>query len=162
VRPNHRQSAEPIVPLICFPRFTIDAPDGWSDVTNEVGTDGVPFTLARHDGVGALQFSFYEYRSGEIPDPASRDLLGMLEGFAGSNGFAELTRIELEDGHLRLAAGSVVSPEAHYRLWLLSDGSNILFATYTCETCAIDRQAAELPDCEKIVRSVRFLASRHK
>ena len=72
------------MPEIPFKMFTVVAPDGWEDVTDSLEIEGPPFTLARADGVGALQFSIATYSGGERPDPSPDDLLEMVEGFGQS------------------------------------------------------------------------------
>ena len=47
---------------------------GWSDISKE-NPDGPPtFYRHRSDNPGALQISFAEYKSGEIPNPTEEDL----------------------------------------------------------------------------------------
>ena len=70
------------MPHIAFDSFFIVALPGWEDITDTVEADAPPFTLARGDGVGALQFSVALYIEGPVPDPPPAYLAEMLATFA--------------------------------------------------------------------------------
>ena len=53
------------MPVVRFAVFTVLVPDGWEDVTDSLDIEDPPITLARADGVGALQFSIAAYSSGD-------------------------------------------------------------------------------------------------
>ncbi|HSO31026.1 MAG TPA: hypothetical protein VLT33_00880, partial [Labilithrix sp.] len=61
-----------------FAGLTMVIPDGWSDVTDDLPA-GTPCTLARPDGIGALQFSRAHYRGGVVPEITVEDLESLLE-----------------------------------------------------------------------------------
>ncbi|WP_146578368.1 hypothetical protein [Neorhodopirellula pilleata] len=125
----------------------------WDDVTADLAGDEVPITLARPDGVGALQFSIMLYRSGQTPNPSPDDLLTMISGFARDTDLGEVTQTETEFGPPVLAAGTCYTDGDYVRIWVVSDGMNFAFVTYTC---ASDHGTGEVRDCEQIVRSLVF------
>jgi hypothetical protein len=123
---------------------------GWSEVTEQ----DQPYTLARNQGVGALQFTIAEVTSGPIPNPTPPDLQTMLEKFAAAQGLASPFDVIVESGPRRLVAGSFHWNDAFLRAWYITDGRNVAFVTYNC---ANGEQDGELPECERIVRSLEFI-----
>jgi hypothetical protein len=139
--------------VIQFKTFTVVAPDGWEDVTDTLEFEAPPITLARNDGVGALQFSIAVYSHGERPDPAPEDLLGMLEEFGQARGLGKPDAVLIRSSPLRTAAGSFLSNDDFVRAWYVSDGLNFALITYTCDAGS---EIEELAECEQIVRSLAF------
>jgi hypothetical protein len=143
------------MPVIHFAAFTVVAPAGWEDVTDSLEIEDPPITLARADGVGALQFSIAVYSRGERPDPSPDELLGMVVEFGKSRGLGTPGAVLTRAGPLRIAAGSFLSDDDFVRVWYVSDGLSFALVTYVCEA---GREAEELADCEQIVRSLVFSA----
>ena len=141
------------MPTIRFWGFHVDTPDGWEDVTDTVGVDGAPATIARPDGVGALQFSVGLYTGGTRPDPSVELLLEMLHEFGEARGLGAPGDVVMQVGRLRLVAGLFLPGNDFLRVWYLSDGLSFALVTYVCEA---GREAHELADCERIVRSLTF------
>ena len=133
--------------------FSVRCSKGWCDITDEVQATDPPWTLAKPDGVGAFQFSVATYKSGSIPNKTSTVLLAMLRDFASSHSLGEQTDIVTEDGALRVAAASFRHGDDFLRVWYGSDGRNFAKITYTC---AWGEHLTELPDCEQMVRTLRF------
>jgi hypothetical protein len=136
-----------------YPSFSIDLASAWFDITGEVVGENVPFTFARPDGFGALQFSIAGYRSGTIPDPSTDTLLKLLRDFAQSRKLGTATDVCTEVEPLRIAAGSFHT-DSFIRVWYLSDGLSFALATFTCDS---EHAGDELPDCEQMVRTLSFL-----
>ncbi len=141
------------MPRLQFDLFTVNAPDGWQDISQSVDATNRPSTLARVNGVGALQFSVGLYLSGDIPNPSPQDLLTMVEYFAKARKLGKPLNVILESKPIRLAAASYSWGGAFLRIWQISDGHNFALVTYTCEA---KHGESELPDCEAIVRSTVF------
>jgi hypothetical protein len=141
------------MPRIAVDSFSVDAPRGWEDVTASLEADDPPFTLARGDGVGALQFSIALCMKGPVPDPSTDDLLLMVSSFAEARGLGTPREVAVELGPVRLAAGSFTWGDDFLRVWQVSDGRNFAFVTYTCES---GQEGRDLGECERIVRSLRF------
>ena len=138
---------------VVFNTFTVSVPDGWSDITSDVDGDNPPSTLASFNGVGALQFSVALYQSGPDPDPSQADLQQMVKDFGTERGLGAPVSLAAETFPVRLAAGSFHAGCEYIRVWHVSDGQNFAFITYVCDW---SEQRMELPDCERIVRSLRF------
>jgi hypothetical protein len=152
---TRRRSTMPAMPL----PFTIRCSDGWCDITDEIEAADPPWTLAKPDGVGAFQFSLATYKSGRIPNPSPQVLLSLLRDFASSQELGEPAEVVTEDRDLRIAAGSFRHRDDFVRAWYASDGRSFAKVTYTCVWSA---QQAELPDCERMIRSLRFTYEAEK
>ena len=133
--------------------FTIRCSAGWCDITDEVEAPDPPWTLAKPDGVGAFQFSIATYQSGPIPNPTPQVLLTLLRDFAMSKHLGEPADIVTEEGELRIAAASFRQGQNFLRAWYTSDGRSFAKVTYMC---AWGKQSTELPDCESMIRTLRF------
>lgn len=139
---------------IAWPGITVDVPDAWDDITELVEADDPPWSLADPcDGVGALQFSIGLFREGSDPEVGSDDLAEMLEEFAANRGFeGEFDRVELS-GDLSHAAASFADSDDFIRVWYLSDGRNVVLATYVCSW---DDRDCEAEERDAVIRSIRF------
>jgi hypothetical protein len=149
------------MPQIQFPTFRLHVPDDWEDITDTVDVNDPPITLARGDGVGALQFSIALYTDGKQPDPTPEQLLGMVAEFGESRGLGAPGVLATQTVPLRLAAASFKSDGDFLRVWYVSDGLSFALVTYVCES---GKESKELATCEQIVRSIAFTTpapSRH-
>jgi hypothetical protein len=139
------------MPRYAYGQFSISLPTGWFDITDE--NDGGPTTLARPDGVGALQFTIATYRRGPKPSASAADLANMISDFAEAaclgRGFDHVR----ETATLLLAAASFEQAEWFMRVWFVSDAINFGQITYTAQATA---PRSELFACETIVRSIRW------
>jgi hypothetical protein len=131
----------------------ITTPNDWLDVTQKVEERNPPFTLARPDGVGAIQFSIAEYHSGRVPKITLDGLRQFLTDFAQSRELGPGYGFASQENILSLAAASFDFEDRFLRVWYCSDGQNVVLVTYNCER---GQQQAELSDCESIVRSLKF------
>jgi hypothetical protein len=61
--------------------------------------------------------------------------------------------VVVDDGGLLLAAGSFRNGDDFLRVWYVSDGQSFAKVTYTSDW---DEQHSELPDCEQMIRTLRF------
>jgi hypothetical protein len=141
------------MPRITFDSFAVQVPRGWADITHTIEEATLPYTLARSDGVGALQFSIALYEAGQIPGPTPDVLREMLNDFSRNRGLGEPSAVTVEPGPPALAAGSFDWDESFLRIWYVSDGRSFALVSYTC---APDHAGPELRACEKIVRSIMF------
>lgn len=69
--------------LCTFADVRVSLLNGWVDVSNNM-PEGTPPTLAKPEGVGALQFSVGRYRAGTDPQFRPEDLDTLLREFADS------------------------------------------------------------------------------
>lgn len=126
----------------------VAAVSGWLDVTRQVEANNPPFTLARTDGVGVLQFSVASYRSGGVPSITVDSLKHLLTDFSHSRelgvGFDPL----IHEDKMLICAKSYRSGTQFIRVWYWSNRRDIVLITYVCETGG---EQAELADCEEMV-----------
>lgn len=141
--------------IVNGPGFTVSTPKTWHDITNDVEVDDPPFTLAKEDGVGALQFSVALYSGGPVPNPSSQDLIDMVIEFGKSHCMGKGQDVTQDSGDVPLAAATFLPRGGTVRVWYTSDGKNFALITYTCESELVND---EIPECEAIVRSIRFAA----
>ena len=119
---------------IAGPGFSVTAPTNWRDITEYVEADNQPFTLAKVDGVGALQFSVALHQTGQKPNVSQADLLEMLDEFGKSHSLSRSGESDVitEDGDTCLAAATFRSKNDIVRAWYLSVCGNFAFITYVC------------------------------
>lgn len=141
------------MPRFAFDSFTVTTPPGWEDVTDSLELDDAPITLAREEGVGAVQFSIGLYSQGPVPDASPADLWEMVKSFARARNLGTSQDMILESRPLRLAAGSFGLGDDFVRVWYVSNGRDFGMITYVCEA---GREELELAECESIVRSIEF------
>jgi hypothetical protein len=138
---------------IRFPAFRIECDANWTDITDTLDTIEKPFTLVRQHGVGALQISPALYRGGMLPSPTKDILASMAIEFGQMQALGEPFDVDTFEGSLAGGAASYHSESDFIRVWYLSDGRNIMLATFVCEWDVRDR---ELTECEVIIRSLQF------
>jgi hypothetical protein len=129
------------------------APDNWVDVTNAIKEDHPPFTLAREDGVGVIQFSAAEYQKGKTPNVSSDDLKNLLQGFAQTHELSQARDFFCQCAPFLTSAASFNFENRFLRVWYCSDGKSIVLVTYNCQD---GQQKNELFDCESIVHNLKF------
>lgn len=127
---------------------------GWLDVTSEMGDPNTPFTLAKADGVGALQFSIAQYHRGKLPDVTPVDLSELLKSFAGSRDLGDgFDGCATNDAKL-ICAMSFRWGRNFLRVWYYSNRLDIAQVTYVCEW---GLEVRELHECSVIVNHLEFL-----
>ncbi|HEX4085788.1 MAG TPA: hypothetical protein VHY22_12820 [Chthoniobacteraceae bacterium] len=131
----------------------ITAPGPWKDITDPVEGSDVPFTLAKDDGTGALQFSVATYKSGKIPNVSLQDLDELRIDFAEKKQLGKAFAEVNPEGILRVSGGSYQTTQSFVRVWYCSDGKNIALIT-----CLADKgkEDGEPGECDAIVSVIRF------
>ena len=128
---------------------------GWVDMTSEISSKNPPFTLARNDGVGALQFSVATYVGAKLPAITLDSLNQLLDDFAQSRELRRSFNAVSQEGvdqFLVCARSFRLGPE-FIRVWYCSDRRSIALVTYVCQDVS---EEMELPDCEQIVSNLKF------
>ena len=144
-----------IMKEIAFPKFTVQAPEEWFDVTAELEGDSPPTTLAAEEGLGAVQVSIEQLPGEKGVQFTVEQLRGMLKGFAEGHELDSPNNIATsETPRPQLAANFIWNGE-FLRVWYLTEPDQLAFITYTCEKNAAF--ANELQQVEEIVRSLRFV-----
>jgi hypothetical protein len=137
-----------------FGGIVVSAPEPWRDVSDEVEVGDSVFTLGQDDGLGALQFSIAIYQHGLLPCPTVADLISMVKEFGIKRKLDDAFDCQTEDGDLRIAGCSYRFEGQFLRIWYVTDGRSFAFVSYNSKW---EMQNRELPDCEGIVRSIRFI-----
>jgi hypothetical protein len=132
----------------------IITPASWLDITHDMEERDPPFSLARSDGVGAIQFSVAEFRGGRPPRINLSAITELLADFAQSRELGQSYDAAYRENPLLIAAASFNSCDRFWRVWYCSDGQSVTLVTYNCLT---GLEQAELVDCESIVRNLKFL-----
>jgi hypothetical protein len=117
--------------------------------------EGTPPTLAKPEGVGALQFSVGRYRSGANPQVSPNDLDALLKEFADTRSLCVAADVERGKSASHYVGGSFLQGGELIRARYSTNGSDVALATYVA-TAACGGAAAELADAATIVRSVDF------
>jgi hypothetical protein len=136
-----------------FGGLEITAVPQWLDVTHEVETESAPFTLARPDGVGALQFSVARYKDGTKPNVQILDLQKLSADFALSRELGKGFGQGVREQPILIYAQSFIAGKQFIRVWYCSNGQDVVLVTYVCER---GREGLELSDCEKMVSNLQF------
>jgi hypothetical protein len=139
---------------VAFGGITLDVPEGWGEVTDQLEGSDTPFTLAKlGENSGALQFSPALYKKGTPPSTSPTALLEMVRTFGEQRGLGKASHESAENGAVSLAGGTFRVQDDFVRVWYGSDGRNIVLMTYVTEW---GNQRIYLPECEAMVRTVRF------
>jgi hypothetical protein len=141
---------------IAFPQFTVQTPEAWFDVTEEMRTEdpGAPATLAIEEGHGAVQFSLAELPA-DTPAPSMEQLRKMLKEFATGHQLGSPNNLLTEETPRPLLAGNFAWDDDFLRVWYVAEPGKLAFITYTCERNT--PFAVELAEVEQIVRSLKFI-----
>jgi hypothetical protein len=131
----------------------ITAPGPWKDITDTVEGGSLPFTLAKDNGTGALQFSVAEYRHGKIPNVTLQDLDELRNDFAQKKQLGRAFNEVNSDGILRVSGGTYQTTQSYVRVWYCSDGKNVALITYLAGR---GKEGDEPNECDAIVAGVRF------
>jgi hypothetical protein len=129
--------------------------DGWLDITDDL-PPGTPPTLAKADGVGALQFSTARYRSGSLPVFQFSTLQEMLAELRTSRGLGKPDHTgsrTVSDNRVLMADFSPAGETL--RIWYVTNGRDLVFATYTGQERDA-RVTRELEEATAIVESIDF------
>ena len=140
--------------------IALELSEGWADVTDDLpADDDPPWTLVRQsaDGCGSFQFSFALYRGGAVPDSTPEGLAELVREFGASAGLGSAADEITESVPLQLAAATFRDQDYMIRAWYVSDGRNFAKVTYTVGIG--DEYLSEMADCERMVRSIRFLVA---
>ena len=133
---------------------SMTVPEGWTDVSDDLPA-GSPATLAKPDGIGALQFSPAKYRAGALPKIDPHDLEQLLEDFASTR---RLPKRPIRHGrgmHPFVAADFRANGE-FLRVWYISNGCDLALVTYVALEPDSPKLGDEMHEADEIVRSLDF------
>ena len=139
--------------------IVVTAPDGWVDITDEL-PEGSPETLARHDGVGALQFSAGIYKGGSLPGVGMDALEEVLAQFLERQGLCSPS-IKRASGIHDIVQADVANSAEFLRIWYISDGSSVVMVSYVTQEVGSRVLSDELHEATSIVESLRIDPLQH-
>ncbi|MFZ5438749.1 MAG: hypothetical protein ACOZQL_02010 [Myxococcota bacterium] len=136
-------------------------PDDWSETTNEQPS-GTP-TLAKHNGIGLLQFTVARYLTGARPDITAEDAINLLSTFLENTGVRapaehvrQHIRLGLSTHGLRTAHANLARSSEFVRAWCITDGENSAIATYLTLRPWDPGFRTEFNESCEIVSSIQF------
>lgn len=142
------------MPRVNFDSFSVEAGEGWQDVTQELNMDNAPLTLAKTTGAGMLQFSVNVKKGIESSLQADPEvMLNHIYNWAKERSLGEGLNPLTTKSPLPFAAASFHSGSEFIRIWLLSDNTNTALITYLS---AWEDREAEISECEAMVHSFQF------
>jgi hypothetical protein len=140
---------------VSIAEVTVDLPEGWFDVTDDL-PESSPITLAKSEGVGAIQFSIAKYREGPQPVIDTADLQRLLLAFGDSRGLGSPASVSKGLGHNHFVSGDFGSTEEFVRVWYVSDGHDIALVTYVTQQPENKATIVELSDAQALIESLEF------
>lgn len=135
--------------------LALRVPADWAETTAEQPTK-TP-TLAKRNGIGALQFTVARYLAGPRPHISAADAADLLRSFlhrAGIDGPTVALAVSPND--LKVAQANVARPDEYVRAWCLTDGESSVIATYISLKPWDPGFRAEFLESGQIVASIRF------
>jgi len=126
---------------------------GWLDITGDLDP-GAPPTLARADGVGALQATVAVYAGGEDPAITRTGLLKLLREFGVAHALGQPKGVvgETREGRI-LLSGRFSSSAEVIVAWYLTNGHDLALVTYTSLEPNTEQTRKEIVEAEAMLRS---------
>ena len=138
--------------------WTISSSPEWLDITDTVKEDDPPFTLAKKDGVGALQFSSSTRASGKRPAPTSADLAEMVREFGETRCLGAMSDCgQTSESNRSVASASFHADGNLIRVWYVAALGHFLLVTYVCEW---HERGGEANEAQSIVRGIWLTGSK--
>lgn len=143
----------------CFANVDLSIPHGWVDYSDNL-PDGSPPTLSRGvQALGALQFTTGRYVSGAKPRFDRLVLQLLLRDFEQSHKFPMAQSLDEFVNPNSSTFGVFADyqlPEQFTRVWYVSDGDDIVLATYVTLQEGSIQLEQELSEAHAIVQSIVF------
>jgi len=138
-----------------FADVRISLLEGWADITDDL-PEGTPPTLAKPEGVGALQFSVAKYQAGARPNVSQDDLDALLVEFAKSRALGPASNLERGQGASQRVGATFFREDDLVRAWYLTNGQDVALVTYVGAAAASPVSLSELAEASAIVASIAF------
>ena len=137
-----------------FYGIALRLPSDWRDITDDL-PDGSPPTLAKPNGLGAIQFSIARHQGGEAAHIDRAALQGLLEDFCARHGFDCLPQSDDHDNIQVVKSRAIVDAEL-VAIWFASNGADVVLATYVSQQPGSRDTTDELNEAEAVIGSLRF------
>src|SRR3569832_1102043 len=132
-----------------FNSLRFDLPNGWMDISDDLPA-GSPPTLARADGVGAIQFSLARYEKGAHPCFTIELMQEHVRAFFSARDVTP-DEVVTYSGRLMSAGATAILNNALVAARYCSNGRDILLATYISGETDSPAVMAELEDFDQSV-----------
>lgn len=139
---------------IQFNGLPLDLPAGWVDVTSDLPA-GMPPTLARPNGVGALQFSVARYGVGKDPRISLEDLQDILGRYCESLSRDFGAHI-VSDGDIEKVGCISFEDDETLGVWMLSNGFDVVLVTYLATGAHHPTVSKELAEVKLMIETIDF------
>jgi len=133
----------------------LEIPDGWKDITGSLQPSS-PTTLAHPNGVGALQLSIAKYEGGTSPEVRLTDLRDLLIRFCRQHSLVTKETSLLEGSQTPCVGCVSITSEEIIAVWFLSDGRDLILATYTSLSPGDPATMKEIDEATQMVKSLGF------
>ena len=140
---------------IGFAGVSLILPNEWCDVSQDLPSDTPP-TLAKAEGVGALQFSTAKYKKGALPNIQYEDLWEFLRQLADSEGLGKPRETSQSRGVHPFVSGTFSSKGNLFRVWYISNGRDVTLVSYVASETESEKAKQEVAEAETIVASLDF------
>lgn len=142
--------------MVEFYSLKLDLPKGWFDITKEVGNRTIP-TLAKNNGIGALQFSIARYSQGSKPNIRKKDLVEMINNKSELNslGIKDVKDCKIRNGIG--ISGNCITPTEYFMLWYITNSIDLVLITYIALVSnSTDKSDVknEISDVKKIIQTI--------
>lgn len=126
-------------------------PSTWENITDSVSSPHRPWTLAKKNGWGALQFTIALYDGGAKPNVSFDTLEDTVRSTAATMEFRQPTQFTRKtEGSRFMVSADFCDREQFVRVWHLTDGWNFAWIT------SPEEERTELPEAETIVSTIEF------
>lgn len=141
--------------FVSFAGVHLSLLEGWADITDDLA-EGTPPTLAKPDGMGALQFSVARYVEGVRPNVDRNGLEALLAEFAHSRALGPASEHENGQAESQFVGATFFQGDDLIRVWYLTNSEDVALVTYVGPADATPATATELAEASAIVHSVAF------
>jgi hypothetical protein len=136
---------------VSFAGLSVELATGWFDVTDDLSQPSPP-TLAKIDGLGALQVSVAIHESGKHPEIDRAALRDLLDSFAAGQQLGRPANVLESTGQTCWIAADFTSQGVFIRAWYVTNGRDVALVTYTSDAA----NRTELEEAGAMVDTMRF------
>jgi hypothetical protein len=137
-----------------FDGISMSITSGWETIPAAKGKALEGLLLRREGGAGTFQVSTAPWGpAGPKPDLSPGDLASMIDRIAERQGLIESSDRRTSTGRLMRASATYTNPPLFVRVWAISNGATVVFATYATDVAG---QAGEVVMCEDMLETLEL------